>query len=131
MPARVKRWAWFFVGGCVNTAFTFGIYRILITKIGYQVAYLIVCVIGIVFSYFFNSLLVFKVPVSWRGLFNYPLVYVIQYTISAVALEILVVFLGLSKDLAPLLILPVVAPIIYILSKKMITFTGALQNDKK
>lgn len=124
---RLQRWLLFFIGGCTNTALTYGIYRGLIHFISYQWAYAIIYTLGIGFAYCYNSLLVFKKPLNWKGLFAYPLVYVIHYGLSAIALGVLVERLYFSEKWAPLLISIAMAPVIYILSKWVIAFTHKSQ----
>ena len=122
--ARMQRWLRFLLGGCANAAFTYGAYLALIHVIEYQWAYFIVYVLGIIFAYCFNASLVFKVPLSWKGLLAYPLVYVIQYVVSAFSLGALVEILGVSETLAPLLILIAMVPVTYAMSKLVIRFTS-------
>ncbi len=121
---RIERGLRFLIGGCVNTAFTYGVYLALILVMEYQWAYSLSFVLGIVFSYCFNASLVFKIPLSWKGLFAYPLVYVVQYGISAIGLTFLVEFFEISERWAPLLILVVTVPLTYILSKWVIKMTN-------
>ena len=121
--SRTQRWLRFIIGGAVNTAFTYGIYLGLNLAIEYQWAYLIAYALGIVFAYYFNARLVFHVSPSWKGLLTYPLVYVIQYGISALALGILVELLSVPKELAPLVVAAVMLPVTYVMSKLIIKLT--------
>lgn len=120
---RTQQWLRFIMGGAINTAFTYGIYLILNLAIDYQWAYLIAYALGIVFAYYFNARMVFHVPLSWKGLLTYPLVYVIQYGISALAIGILVELLSVPKVLAPLVVTVVMLPMTYVMSKLIIKLT--------
>lgn len=114
---KVQRWLRFIVGGGINTGFTYLVYICINNFTSYQVAYLFAYILGIVFSYWFNARFVFKTPLSWRGLLSYPLVYVLQYLMSAVLLGILVDFFGTNESIAPLLITVLMIPVTYLMSK--------------
>jgi putative flippase GtrA len=64
-----KRWLRFLLGGGINTAFSYAVYLALNTIMTYQFAYFIAYTLGVVFAYWFNSGVVFRVPQSWKGLF--------------------------------------------------------------
>lgn len=117
---KIQRWTRFLVGGGINTAITYGIYLILSLFINYQIAYLIAYVIGIIFAYWFNAVIVFKVPLSWKGAFSYPMVYIIQYIMSALFLGIFVEVWQINKIYAPLIVTVVMIPLTYFLSKRIL-----------
>lgn len=114
---RTQRWLRFLLGGGINTAFTYGVYLALNLVMGYQSAYLIAYSMGVVFSYWFNAVMVFRVPLSWKGCFSYPLVYIIQYGTSALLLGALVEVGSVSETLAPFVITIGMVPLTYVLSK--------------
>lgn len=122
------RWGRFLMGGAVNTAFTYAIYLVLNLVLEYQIAYFIAYALGVMFSYCFNALVVFKVKMTWKGFCAYPLVYVIQYALSATGLAVLVDVFGISKEIAPLMIIVMMIPLTYILSKLVIVRKE--RNDK-
>lgn len=105
------------LGGGVNTALTYGIYLALGAIIHYQIAYGIAYVAGVVFSFFFNTRLVFKTRMSLIKFLRYPLVYLVQYIFSALVLMLLVENGWLSEKVAPLLVVLASIPLTYILSK--------------
>lgn len=120
---KKQQWLRFILGGIANTAITYGIYRFFANFVDYQWAYLISYAVGIVFSYGFNALTVFRVQLSWKGLLVYPLVYVIQYVVSAFALRILVGKLYISMELAPLIVIVAMLPVTFIMSRLIIKLT--------
>ena len=77
---KLQHWFRFLAGGVINTGFTYGLYYLLQKLFFYQIAYAIAYASGIIFSYWFNAHIVFKTPLSWKGLFTYPLVYVVHTT---------------------------------------------------
>ena len=84
LSARKQRWLRFLIGGGINTSFTYGIYLFLGIFVGYQKSFFLAYMLGVVFSYWFNSVVVFRAALSWKTFFSYPLVYVVQYGFSAV-----------------------------------------------
>ena len=120
MIQHAKRWTKFLLGGLVNTGLSYAAYLLLKLILPYQVAYFLAYVAGVVFSYVFNSLLVFCVPLSWRRFLAFPLVYVVQYASGALLLSLLVEMLGISKTWAPLLVTATLLPLTYLLSKLLL-----------
>jgi putative flippase GtrA len=114
---RWHGWLRFVLGGALNTGLTYGLYLLLHQRLPYQVAYALAYVAGIVFAYGFNARFVFRVPLSWRGLFAYPLVYLVQYLASAVLLELLVTGMTMPAVFAPLLVSAVMLPLTFVMSR--------------
>ncbi|MGE8447865.1 MAG: GtrA family protein [Comamonas sp.] len=120
LTPQVKRWLRFVVGGGMNTGFSYLIYLLGGLVFSYQVAYFIAYVSGIIFSYWFNARFVFHIPLSWKGLLSYPLVYLVQYLISALLLGSAVEYLGINKYIAPLAITLITLPLTYCMSKLLL-----------
>lgn len=114
---RIQRWLRFIIGGGINTGFTYLVYLSINTFINYQLAYLVAYATGIVFSYCFNALVVFRVPLSWAVLFSYPVVYVLQYMFSALLLGGLIEYFGIEESVAPLFVVVLSIPFTYFMSK--------------
>jgi putative flippase GtrA len=114
---RVQRWLRFLIGGGINTIFTYGLYLLLNRLMGYQAAYFIAYFVGVIFSYWFNSTIVFRISLSWKGFFFYPIVYVVQYVASALLLGGLVEIADISMVLAPLVVTVVMVPLTYVMSQ--------------
>lgn len=107
----------FVIGGGINTAFTFALYYGLQIVLPYQVAYALAFATGIVFSYWFNATIVFRTPVSWKGFFAFPLVYLAQYLLSAVLLSAFVERLDIPQGVAPLFVIVVTIPVTFVLTR--------------
>jgi len=107
----------FVIGGGINTAFTFALYYGLQIVLPYQVAYALAFATGIVFSYWFNATIVFRTPVSWKGFFAFPLVYLAQYLLSAVLLSVFVERLDIPQGVAPLVVIVVTIPVTFVLTR--------------
>lgn len=117
ISSKMQYWLRFLAGGLLNTGLTYGLYFLLQKLFFYQVAYAIAYATGIVFSYWFNARIVFRTPLSWKGLMTYPLVYVVQYGSSALLLGIFIERLGIPPALAPLLVLVLMIPLTFFLSR--------------
>ncbi len=105
------------IGGGINTVFTYGLYLLFKLFLSYQLAFTVSYVIGIIFAYFYNSLVAFKSTLSLKKFFQFPLVYLVQYLISLGVLDFFVKGLNLNTDLAPILVFIIVTPVTYLLSK--------------
>lgn len=116
-----QRWVRFLCGGAANTLFTYLLYLGLIRVMPYQAAYLGAYVAGIVLAYWLNARFVFKVPLSWKGLFAYPLVYLVQYLVAAALLEVLVRLGGVPPEFAPLLVTAALLPLTYLMNKVVLS----------
>lgn len=121
---RAQRWLRFLLGGVVNTAFTYAVFLAINTVLEYQLAYLLAYAMGVVFAYWFNAVVVFCIPLSWKGLFSYPVVYVVQYLMSALLLGGLVEIIDIRESLAPLLVTTVMVPLTYVMSKLVLGWTN-------
>lgn len=123
---KSHQWLRFLLAGSVNTVFSYIIYLVLSNIMGYQLAYLIAFILGVIFSYWLNARMVFNAPLSWRGLFAFPLVYLVQYAVSAASLELFVGYLNLSYVVAPLIVTILMVPVSYVMSKFIINATSAV-----
>lgn len=118
--APKRRGVHFIICGLINTGTTYLIYLLLARILNYQIAYAIAYVIGIIFSYWLNTVIVFQDKLAWKKFFQYPVVYIVQYGLSAGLMAIMVTQLHLSKTVAPLVILIITIPITYFLSRSII-----------
>ncbi|NWB95179.1 GtrA family protein [Pseudomonas gingeri] len=107
----------FVAGGGINTTFTYGLYFGLQIVMPYQVAYALAFSTGIIFSYWFNATIVFKTPLSWKGFLAFPLVYLVQYLLSAVLLSVFVERFGIPQSVAPLVVIIAAIPVTFVLTR--------------
>lgn len=115
--SRSQRWLRFILGGGLNTGVTYIFYLVLNTILNYQLAYLVSYLIGIFFAYWVNSKFVFRVQMSWEKFLSYPLIYIVQYVLSAFSLNIFVEYFHLSEMVAPLLVVTLLVPVTYLMTK--------------
>lgn len=121
------KWARFLAGGAANTLLTYSAYLALKHMLPYQAAYLFAYMLGIVFSYWFNSQFVFRVALSLRKFLSYPLVYVVQYVASAFLLFGMVELIGIDATFAPLVVTAAMVPLTYLMSK--LALMGAVRRN--
>jgi putative flippase GtrA len=107
----------YLIAGGVNTAFTYVVYLAMLNMFGYLLAFSISFVTGIVIAFVAYSVFVFKSPVVWRKLFQYPILYALQYVVGLALLALLVEYIGLDKRIAPLINVILLTPITFILNK--------------
>lgn len=124
---RAQRWLRFIVGGGINTGVTYLFYLFFNTMLNYQIAYFIAYVFGVVFSYWFNSKFVFRVSLSWKKLLSYPLVYIVQYVLSASLLGLFVEYFKVSEEFSPIVVVMLLVPVTYMMSK--LVLNGNVASD--
>jgi putative flippase GtrA len=111
---QVLLWA---LGGGVNTLLTYGLYLAFNLIMAYPIAYSASYVIGIVLSFFYNSLVVFHSPLSFKKFALFPVVYLVQYLLSLGLLTVFVQLFMVSETLAPIFVLAISLPVTYLLSR--------------
>ena len=104
------------ISGCFNTVFTYAVYVICLRVVEYRVAYTITSACGVLMSYCLNAQFVFKKQLRLLTAFRFVLVYFVQYLVGLSLLYGLVELFGMSKLVAPILILFVVVPSNYMLN---------------
>lgn len=120
----------FLLGGASTTVVSYAIYLVLLRWLPYVFAYSIAYVAGIVWSYFANTLFVFRRAPSVTRAALFPLVYLAQYVAGTLLLIVLVDVLHAPKTLAPLAVIVLTLPLTYVLSRHVIT-TGLAGTDRR
>ena len=114
---RFRSFLIFAIGGVLNTALSFLVYLGLNVHLGHQLSYFCAFLFGLIFSYFYSCLIVFKRQTGLKSFFSFPIVYAVQYFFGAASLEILVSLLDVSEKVAPLIISFLMLPMSFLLSK--------------
>lgn len=107
----------YILAGAFNTGLTYLLYLVLINLIPYIWAYSFTFAVGIILGYFLNALWVFKSKLQWQSMLSYPLLYLVNYTLGVMLLWLLVERFGLSKEMAPILVVIISLPIMYAFTK--------------
>lgn len=111
----------FIIAGGVTTLLSYLIYILLIIFLPYKSAYSISFICGIVISYTVNTIFVFQQSWAWKKLFQFPLVYLIQYVLGLSLLAIFVDRLHIDIKVAPLINVVILVPVTYYISRWIIT----------
>jgi putative flippase GtrA len=110
----------FIVCGAVNTVVTYCAYLACLLVLPYLAAYTVTYVAGIFLSYYLTARFVFRQPLSLGRAFQFPVVYVVQYTLGMCLLYLLVKALGMSEKLAPILVILLTLPVTFLLSRLIV-----------
>lgn len=119
----------FVIAGGLNTALTYILYLGLLPLMPYAWAYSLSYVAGIALGYLLNSKWVFKSQASFRTATAYPLTYGINYVLGVGLLWLLVEFVGVPKEIAPLIVVAVSMPVMYVITRSL--FQGRLDHETK
>jgi len=120
MPKRAAEIFRFLIVGALNTIVGYCTYLILLRWTNYEVAYAIAYICGIIVSYVFNAIFVFREPMRTRSAAYYPLVYVAQFVCGILLIKILISVLHVPEWLAPALVIVLTLPVTYFLSRLII-----------
>lgn len=107
----------FLISGVINTGTTYVCYLLLSRWLPYIWAYSITYLFGILLGYVLNAYWVFKRKAELRTAAIYPLSYILNYAIGVGLLWLLVDMLKIAKEIAPLIVVAVTTPLMYVLMK--------------
>lgn len=110
----------FLISGGVSTALSYSIYLLANYWLPYGWAWTLAYGAGIIYAYIAQSIWVYKRPMSLKGFFAFPLVYIVQYLVTLVLLSVLIGGLGWSEIYSPLLVVVMTIPLTYGLSRFVI-----------
>jgi len=118
----------FLLTGLLNTLATYLVYVVGVLFLDYRIAFTVSYVIGIIFSYFLNSALVFDTIFNIKTATLYIIIYITQYLIGMLLLYCLVTTFNISQLLAPWVVLCVIVPFTYMLMRVVFKDTYAHQS---
>lgn len=112
----------FVVVGGINTVVYYLCYLVGLhgLNLHYLVAHVIAIAISVVVSFFLNSYYTYRVRPTWKKFFLFPLTQLVNMTVTAVLLIILVDFLHLNRSLAPIAAVFVTIPITFIVTGRVL-----------
>ena len=110
----------FILFGAVNSVLTYLIYLVLLQILNYKLAYSFSYLSGIFIAYYFHSRFVFRENFRIKKALQYPLVYIISYAVGISLIYFLVDILGINRLIAPWIVVLLVTPLSFILSKYVI-----------
>lgn len=118
----------FVIAGAVNTGLTYLIYLGLLFLMPYVLAYSLTYAFGIGIGYLLNVFWVFKRTPSMGSATAYPLTYALNYLLGVGMLWLLVELIHIPKEIAPLLVVALSVPVMYIVTKSI--FLGKANDEK-
>lgn len=107
----------YLIAGGTNTLATYVLYLAVLAVAPYPLAYSLAYGAGIVLSFVLNSRFVFRVPLCWRRLLQYPVVYVVQYALGYAVLYAAVDLVGMEPWLGPMVVVAVTVPVSFVLTR--------------
>lgn len=119
--SHLKEKIFFVLGGICNTLFSYLIYVFLYHFLDYRLSFSVAYASGIIFSYYFNVLFVFKTRISIKKFLSYPIVYVVQYFLSMILIEVLHRFFMVNLVFAPIVTTLILLPVTFLMSKNILT----------
>lgn len=111
----------FLLAGGSNTLITYAIYLLALNSLGYQYAYTLSYVIGLLISYILNRRFVFQSHRGWLSFVLMPTIYLAQYGLGLFIVWLWVDQLGWRAEPAPLIATACSLPITFLLSKWLFT----------
>jgi len=115
----------FLAFGIANTLLTYAIYCGLVSLMPAQIAYAIVYALGIALAYAGNVWWVFRVRPRLATAAIYPVLYLLQYSLTAGMLEVLTRYGSLGERLALAIAIVIVTPFSFFLSRRMLRGEGS------
>lgn len=133
-PASVRHlWEVEFIrylaAGGINTITTYIVYLLILPLMHHQIAYGLTYVAGITTGYALNARLVFRQPLRWRKAVQFAIVFVIQYVLAAIFLEVFIA-LAMSRELAGLVSIAPTVPITFLISQWILKPKAAVADAK-
>ena len=112
-----RRTGWFAAIGFVNTAIYYAGYLTL-HHLGtpYLTAHVTATLFAMLWSYFLNCKLTFRIRPSWKTFFLFPLSNLANFVITTLGMRLAVEQLGLDERVAPLTVAVVAIPITYVVA---------------
>jgi putative flippase GtrA len=109
----------FLVAGGLNTVATYVLYLALLHVLPYAAAYTVTYAAGMVLGYLLNAYWVFRGSPSVRSALQYPAAYLLNYLLGLGLLWVFVEVVRLPAGIAPLAVLAITTPVMYLMSKSV------------
>ena len=115
----VRQFPRFVAAGAANTIVTYLLYLALLRVMPYLWSYLVTYLIGIALGYMINSVWVFRRAPELGTAAAYPFVYLLNLLLGAGLLAALVEWVRVPKEWAPLIVLAISVPIMFVLTRAL------------
>lgn len=111
----------FVLVGVANTLTYYAVYRLLLLVMPYLPAHVLAYGVGVVFSFFANSLFTFGVRPTWRRFLAFPLTTVFNFVVVTAGSVLLVERGWLDERWATLVMTVVAIPVTFLLTRRVLT----------
>ena len=115
--------------GVVNTATFYGFYLALHPWMPYFLAYTAAFVLSMIGSFFLNTYFTYRTRPTWRKFLLFPLTNLTNYVVTSVGVYVFVEWAHMNDKIAPLVAAAAAIPFTYLLSRRILTRTGARDAD--
>lgn len=117
-----KEFLKFVVVGCINTANYYAIYLILIHlfNIHYFISHLVGFLLSLIGSFFLNCYFTYRVKPTLRKFLAFPLTQVVNTVTSTVLLYILVEWVSINSNFAPIVAVFFTVPVTFIITRRIL-----------
>lgn len=111
----------FVLVGVANTVVYYAAYRLLLLGLPYLPAHLLAYALGVVLSFFANSLFTFGVPATWRRFLFFPSTTLFNFLVVTVGSVLLVERGWVDERYATLLMTIAAVPVTFLLTRLVLT----------
>ena len=126
VKAQMARFA---LVGAVNTGTYYGCYLVLLHRLPYIAAHVLAFVLSMTGSFFLNSYFTYRTRPTWRKFLLFPLTNLTNYVVTSVGVYVFVEWAHMNDKIAPLVAAAAAIPFTYLLSRRILTRTGARDAD--
>lgn len=125
LRAQLPALARFVLVGVMNTLAYYAVYRLLLLVLPYLPAHVLAYGVGIVLSFFANSLFTFGVRPTWRRFLAFPLTTVFNFVVVTAGSVLLVERGWLDERWATLVMTVLAIPVTFLLTRRVLSAGGA------
>jgi putative flippase GtrA len=107
----------FVVYGAANVGISWSLYLVLLTMLGYRLAYVLSFISGIAIALVLNSKFVFKTSLTIKKAGAFVAAYGLQLGVGTLLLQLLIEHTAVSPIIAPLCVMVVTVPLSFLMSR--------------
>jgi putative flippase GtrA len=122
----------FVIVGVINTLNYYVLYLLFyhLAGLNYMSAHIIAFLISMIGSFYLNSYFTYKVKPTFKKFLQFPLTYVVNITVTTLAIWVFVDVLGWSESLSPLLATVLAIPFTFVVSKFILTGNNQVKREE-
>lgn len=122
----------FVIVGVINTLNYYVLYLLFYHLVGlnYMPAHIIAFLVSMIGSFYLNSYFTYKVKPTLKKFLQFPLTYVVNITVTTLAIWVFVDVLGWSETLSPLLATVLAIPFTFVVSKFILTGSTKVKREE-